>query len=233
MTEPKTGSAPAGVAAGVETLIGRLRDEGVAAGRAEAARIVTEAETKARALLAEAGEEAARRLAEARTAADRETAAANDALRLAARDAVLAMKRTLAERFAGEIGRLVSDQMKDPALLRQLILIIAARARDEVAWGDQDQLELILPRSVVGLDQLRRRPEELTGSDLTRLVLAVTGDVLREGVAFRLADGDRAGIGVRLTGSAVQLDLTDRAVAEVLMEHVQPRFRALLEGIVK
>lgn len=231
MSETKT--APKDVTTGVETLIGRLKDEGVAAGRAEAERVVAEAKAKADTIVASAREEAERRVDEARAAAARETSAAQDALRLAARDAVLAMKRTLTERFAGEIGRLVSDQMRNPDLLRQLILVVAGRTCEEVDWADVDRLEVILPRAVVGLDQLRRRPDELTGSDLTGLVLAVTGDVLREGVAFRLADGEQAGIQVRLVGTGVQLDLTDQGVAEVLMEHLQPRFRALLEGMVK
>jgi V/A-type H+-transporting ATPase subunit E len=31
----------------------------------------------------------------------------------------------------------------------------------------------------------------------------------------------------------VVLDLSDQAVAAALLEHLQPRFRALLEGVVK
>jgi len=29
------------------------------------------------------------------------------------------------------------------------------------------------------------------------------------------------------------IDFTDETVAELLLEHIQPRFRALLQGIVK
>jgi V/A-type H+-transporting ATPase subunit E len=38
---------------------------------------------------------------------------------------------------------------------------------------------------------------------------------------------------VRLVDRDVVLDLSDRAVADVILEHLQPRFRALLEGVVK
>jgi len=31
----------------------------------------------------------------------------------------------------------------------------------------------------------------------------------------------------------ISLDLTDEAIAALLLEHLQPRFRAILEGIVK
>jgi V/A-type H+-transporting ATPase subunit E len=41
------------------------------------------------------------------------------------------------------------------------------------------------------------------------------------------------GLRVRLVDKEVILDLSDRAVADAILEHLQPRFRALLEGIVK
>lgn len=218
---------------GVDVLIGRLRDQGVAAGREQAAKILAEAEARAGTLIAEAEATARRLVEDARAAAAREQAAARDALYLAGRDAVLAMKRTLSERFAGAIGGLVSDQMRDPELLRRLILIVAARSRDGVTPDEAETMEILLPEDAVGLEQLRRDPEQLNGSDLTRLVLAVTGDLLRAGVEFRPGVPGERGLRVMLRGETVELDLSDRAVAAVLMEHLQPRFRALLEGMVK
>ncbi len=221
------------VASGVEALIDRLRDEGVAAGRSRADDLINAAETEARQRLAAAEAEAARLVADARAEAARTRDAAEDALRLAARDAVLDLKHTLTVRFAGEIGRLVSEQTTDLELVRRLIVTIAARAGEELAIADDAAMEVILPRDAVGLEELRRRPQELNDGELTRLVLAVTGDVLRAGVTLRAAADDRGGITVRLIGQGITLDLTDQAVAAVLMDHLQPRFRALLEGIVK
>ena len=31
----------------------------------------------------------------------------------------------------------------------------------------------------------------------------------------------------------IKIDLTDEAIAALLLQHLQPRFRAVLEGIVK
>ncbi len=224
---------PARVASGVDRLIGKLRDQGIRAGQSEAERLVAEAEAKARAILAQAHADAATMLDTAKAEAARDRTAAQEAMALAARDAVLGMKRTLTERFAGEIGRLVSESLHDPALLHRLILLVAARGRDALALDDRQALEVILPRDAIDLEQLRRRPDDLHDSPLTELVLAATGDVLRAGVTFLNADDGHAGLRVRLTGQAVVLDLSDRAVAAVLMEHVQPRFRALLEGMVR
>jgi V/A-type H+-transporting ATPase subunit E len=38
---------------------------------------------------------------------------------------------------------------------------------------------------------------------------------------------------VRVSERDVTLDLSDRAVAALLLQHLQPRFRAILEGVVR
>lgn len=219
------------VASGVETLIARLRDEGVAAGREEANRIVAQAEARARWMLEQAEQEADTIRNEGRRAAARFKLAAEESLRTAARDTVLALKSTLSQRFAREIERLVSERLKDEELLGRLIIEIAGRARGEVE--NQAPLEVLLPSDAIGIEELRQKPEQFQQGPLTEFVLAVTGDFLREGVTFGVDESIEGGIQVRLTDSGITLDLTDRAIAQLLLQYLQPRFRALLEGIVK
>lgn len=219
------------VAAGVEALIARLRDEGVAEGRERAKRIVTEAEARARWMIQQAEQEADTVRSEARRAATRFKLAAEEALRTAARDTILALKATLSQRFAREIERLVSERLKDEDLLGRLIIEIARRSRAELEM--QSRMEVLLPSDAVGVEELRQNPGELRQGPLTQFVLAVTGDILREGVTFGVSEDLEAGIHVRLTGAGITLDLSDRAIAELLLQYLQPRFRALLEGIVK
>ena len=85
-------------AKGVDALIARLRDEGVAAGVAEAERLTAEAQTRAAKILAEAEASADSIKKEAQAAADRYTRAGEEALNTAMRDAVLTMKSTLMAR---------------------------------------------------------------------------------------------------------------------------------------
>jgi V/A-type H+-transporting ATPase subunit E len=40
------------------------------------------------------------------------------------------------------------------------------------------------------------------------------------------------GIRIVMKDSGVVVDLTDAAVADVILRHLQPRFRAMLEGVV-
>jgi V/A-type H+-transporting ATPase subunit E len=218
---------------GVDRLIERLRDEGVEEGRTRADEIISEAERRARGIVDDAEREARTVLEQARADARNLRTAADDALRVAMRDAVLDLKQQLADRFAGEVGRLVAEGMRDPELLKRLILEVAGRARDDAGLDGEHSAEVLLPRDVIGLDELRKRPEELSEGALSRFVLQATGDLLRDGVTFGRSAGAEGGIRIELTEHGISLDLSDRAVAGVILAHLQPRFRALLEGVVR
>jgi V/A-type H+/Na+-transporting ATPase subunit E len=220
-------------AAGVEALIARLRDEGVGAGRTEAERLVTDAQARARAIVEKAEAEAKARLEAARAEIDNHRRAGEEALAMAARDTVLDLKDQLARRFASDVGKTVSDMMRDDDMLRRMMIEIVGRARAEGAVDSAGPAEVILPRSVAGLDDLRRKPEELREGTLTHFVAASAAEMLREGVSFARADDEAEGISVRLGERGVTIDLTDRAVAAAILAHLQPRFRALMEGVVK
>ena len=169
-------------ASGVEALISRLREDGVLAGRGEAERIVADAQTRAREILGKAEAEAKAKVAEARSEADKLRRAGEDALRVAMRDTVLDLREQIAQKFAGDIVRAVSSATRDEELLKRMILAVAARARDEGNLDDVAEVQVILPRAAVGLDELRRNPEELREGSLASFVAASTGSILRDGV---------------------------------------------------
>jgi V/A-type H+/Na+-transporting ATPase subunit E len=214
-------------ASNLEALIARLRDEGVTAGRTEAERMMSEAQARAHAIVHKAEAEAARKEVEGLRRGGEE------ALRAAVRDTVLDLKDRLTRRFAEDVGKTVSSAMRDEEMLKKMILAIVGRAREEGGVDQSADVEVILPRSVVGLDELRRKPEELREGTLTHYVVATAGEMLREGVRFGRAEDDAEGIRVKLHDRGVTVDITDQAVAEAILEHLQPRFRALMEGVVK
>jgi len=221
------------LSSGVDELIAKLRDEGVSAGRAEADSIVGDARAQAKKILDNANADARDRIEVARKESDAYRAAGEAALKTAMRDTVLDMKMALMERFSSDLKRLVSHQMQDPEVLKQMILEVAGRTRADGEVGDADELEVILPVEVVGLEELRVNPEELRKGRLTKFVLGLTGEMLREGVAFSGSQDIAAGIQIQLKDKDITLDLTEKAVAALLLQHLQPRFRAILEGIVK
>ena len=133
MADQDTANTPA--SSGVDALITRLRDEGVAAGRELADQLLADARQQAHAIIEAAEADARERVEAARKQAAADLSAGEEALKTSMRDAVLEMKATLNHQFAEDVQRLVSAQLKDPELLRQLILEIAGKARDGAESG--------------------------------------------------------------------------------------------------
>lgn len=218
---------------GVDGLISRLREEGVGAGRREAERLVREAQAHAREILEKAEASAQARTAKAAAEAEALRRAGQEALNIAARDAVLDLKDRLTRRFADEVAKTVSGAMRDEELLKGMILAVAGRAREEGGLDRSAEVVVELPREAVGLDDLRRNPEELVEGSLTHFAAASAAAMLREGVTLDRAEDDEGGIRLQLLDRGVSIDLSDRAVARIILSHLQPRFRAMLEGIIR
>lgn len=225
-------SVAARTSQGVEALIARVRDEGVAAGKQEGERIVAEAHAHAREIIEKAETSARTQVEAAAAEADALRRAGEDALRMAMRNAILAFKERLANRFAVQVGKSVSGATRDEEFLKRMILAVAGRARAAGRLDEAGAVEIELPR-IVSVDELRRNPEDVQTNPLMQFVAASAGELLREGVAFSRGEDVEGGIRAKLTNEGVSLDLTDKAVTDILLAHLQPRFRALLEGVVR
>lgn len=218
---------------GVEQLIERLREQAINAGQAKAEDIVTDAQKRAAWLIDEAEQEAKNILKKAQTEADAVRNAGIDALNLAARDALLRLRDTLLGSFSQEVQRVVGDKMADQAFMERLILALAGQVRDKTGLDEHQKITLLLPETVIGVEELRKNPEALKHGELSRVSAAIAGDLLRNGVHFEVSDDIETGLMIRLEENAMLIDFTDAAVADLLLKHLQPRFRALLQGIVK
>lgn len=230
--QPDPPSPASGTVSGVEALVERLRQNGVEAGRAEAQRIVADAERRANWLVEQASREADALREVARRDAERFRKAAEEALHVAARDAVLRMKDQLARQFSEEIGRLVRGELAKPDMLRQLVLEVAGKVREQARLDAAGAMEVLLPATARDLADLRHKPDELRHGALSRLVVSVAAELLREGVTLVASPEVHDGIRIRLGEQRIEIDLGSQAIAEHLLAHLLPRFRALLEGMV-
>lgn len=222
MTKPKESS-------GVEELIGRLREQGVEEGKAQADALMQQTRLKAERHLEEAKQKADAMLQKAREDAEKTKQAGEEAVRLAVRDAILRLKSEMVDQFSDRVQRLVSRELKDGDFLKRLILEIGGRsgpARDQSA-------KLLLPKDVIGLEQLRSDPEEVKEGNLSHFVASITKEMLRDGLEIGTREDTSAGIRVELLDEAVEIELTDEAIAELLLRHLVPRFRAIMEGIIQ
>ncbi|WP_434054255.1 MAG: hypothetical protein RDA78_04990 [Roseibium sp.] len=218
--------------AGVQALIDRLKSEGVSAGQSEGDEILSKARAKADEIVSDAQKRAEAMLAEARAEAAKEKAATEDGLKVAARDLVLSLRNELGDRIQQEAGRLVGTTLGDEQFLEKLILAMAGNAKDNASVVDSEPMEIVLPEKVVTFEELKQSPEAVEPGTLTHFVIALAGETLRDGVTFSTAPGFD-GIKVKLTDRNVSIDLTEEAIATLLKRHLQPRLRAVMEGVLR
>ncbi|MDJ0949605.1 MAG: V-type ATP synthase subunit E family protein [Alphaproteobacteria bacterium] len=218
---------------GVDALIAKLRDEGVSAGRGEADKIIADAKAQAKEIVDKANAEARAHIEAAHKEGDAYQSAGEEAVKTAMRDTVLDMKSRLMQRFGADVRRLTAEELAKDDTLKQMILELVGRARADAGVDKAGKVEVILPEKAAGLDELRKNPAELQKGRATKYVLGLSDEMLREGVTFSPSDDVKAGVRIRIVEGDITIDLTDEAVAALLLQHLQPRFRAVLEGIVK
>src|SRR4029453_9756071 len=109
----ETPQAPAVESAGVEILIGRLREEGIAQGRTQAQALVAAAQQQAADIVATAKREAEAVAVKANEEAGKLKTAGEDAIRLAMRDTMLSLEGDLINRFQNMLSGLVKGVLEE------------------------------------------------------------------------------------------------------------------------
>jgi V/A-type H+-transporting ATPase subunit E len=217
-------------ASGVQELISRLRDEGVKAGREKSEQILREAHEQASRIVADAETQAEEILCKARSEIEREKAAALESVRIAIRDTELKMEAEVKADFAAHVRRLVSVEMSEKKFLRQMILAIAGLAAGEKVCGDKP-VEILLPKDLFETDEKRTKLTEKGQDRLRHIVLGISGDMLREGIDLKPSEDISGGFRIRLVGEDLEIDLSDRAISDLLLHNLLPRYRAIVRGV--
>ena len=210
---------------GVQELITRLREEGVEEGQVQAEQLIEEARRQADKMLDQARREAAELLQRAQRETDSLRTAGQTALQLARRDTVLSLKDEVTEQFAGAVRRLVTNCLDEEEFIQRLILQIAGRTAPE---GQNQDLELLLPERMPTAEELQRQPGEFTSDKLSQFVSTVARDLLEKGIAFGVAGSNAPGLTVRVVGEDVEINLTNESISDLLLQHLLPRFRTMM-----
>ena len=210
---------------GVQELIDRLSQEGVAEGQRQADKLVHDAQRKADDIVDAARQQANEILKQAREEADQFQDAGEEALRLARRDAVRTFANQLHDGWRNRLQELVHYQMNDPKLLKRLILEIARNSTQ--GMGDEP-VKVLLSPDIVTEDEVREQIENGDEDALTEFVRGLLGEDLREGFSIDLGAPGQKGLVVRVVNQNVELDLTEDALSDLLTQHLLPRFRAIM-----
>ena len=210
---------------GVQDLIDRLSQEGVAEGQRKAEDLVHAAQEKAQSIVDAARQQANDILQNARQEAEQFQAAGEEALRLAARDTQRDFGARIHEGFRNRLQELVRHQLTDPDFIKRMILEITRQASEGL---DEDGVELLLPPDFVTEDDARQRIEAGDHDELTEFLQGLLGEDLREGFSVNLGNERQSGLTVRVVNKNVEIDLTEEAITELLARHLLPRFRAIM-----
>lgn len=210
------------VASGVQSLIDRIRNEAVQAAQQEADRLLQEARKKAADLVAEARAEAEGLRSQARAEIETERTAAQEALQLAGRDTMLAFRAELTRRFTQAVKGLVGVELKDREFLRQMLLAIAGRSVPDKAANRS--LEVLLSNELFPENETERQA-------LRSFILALAHEMVQAGIELKPSGDNKPGIRIRLAGEDLEIDMTDEAISALLLKHLLPRFRAIVEEV--
>ncbi len=209
---------------GVQELIARIRDDGVQAGRQEAEQLLADAQRQAARMLEDARAEVEQMRKKARAEIQTEETAALEALKLAARDTGLRLEAEVVSAFESCVKRLVSPVAHAGSVIRALLLVLAGHAVEE--FVKQEEIQVLV--SDLLFKEADESPE--LKERVRHEVLGITGEMLREGVELIPSSEVEGGARVRLVGENLEIDLTEAAIHRVLMKHLLPRFRGILEG---
>ncbi|MCA9142675.1 MAG: hypothetical protein KDB05_07805 [Planctomycetales bacterium] len=205
---------------GVQNLIERIRDQGVQAAQSEADRLLSDAKKQAADIVAQAKAEADAQRAKTNAEIEAHRTASLDALQLAARDTVLDLKARVVARFEEFVKRLVVSATRDEQLVRNIVLVLAGRAAEE--FIQDKEIEVRISKALLGEATLKEEGKQA--------ILALSSDMLREGIELIPAHEVEGGARVRLVQDKLEVDLSDRAVARLIAQRMVPRFKGILEG---
>jgi len=217
------------VSSGVRDLIARLREDGVNAGREKAEQVLQEAREEAARIVAEARAQAEEILNRAEVQIERDKTACMGSLKTAIRDTELKMESELKADFAAHVRRLVSIEMGDREFIRQCVLAVSGMASGNMVCEGQP-VEVLLPKDLFETDESGSRLTPDGKERMHHLVLGISADMLREGVELKPSRNLKRGIRVRLSGEDLEIDLSDKALSDLLLENLLPRYQAIVRG---
>ena len=227
------------ISSGIDELVEKLKNDGIQAGQQQALDIIAEAEKRADLIERQAQEKADAMLKESHDRIEREEQAAKDALQLAFRDMVLGMKNAMLERLSSDFSREVKQQAAAVPVLEKMILEAVRQISAEVRVPELNntdgsagtEVEVLVPQQLMQLDDIRANPDKASDGPLADLSSHLAGQMFSQGIRFAAGDQD-AGIQMKLQDGEMLVDVSDKAIADLLLKYLQPRFRAILEGVI-
>jgi V/A-type H+-transporting ATPase subunit E len=197
----------------IESFVGKLQKDGVEAGKAEAARLVADAEAQGESIVADARKQAEGIIADAQAEARRSLEQGRSELGLAARDVFGRLRKQIAEAI-GEVLRVAAGQaLADEQFLAGLLhdVVVEYAGKDaEGAWPIEVRIS-----------------DEVAEKVIDAAVRALADEGKGEGGLSLSGRLKSAGFEYAVSGGVVEV--TDESIAAALGEMIAPKLRELID----
>lgn len=219
------------ISSGIDELVRKLKSEGIDAGQQEGNALLEDAKIKAENIVLQAELKAKAILEESHRQIEMDKRAADEAVKIAFRDLVLDMKSRMLKRLSDSFSRQVEQEMNDPHLIKKIIIEAAAQITRDNALPDSNNIEILLPEKMLKLQDIKQNPEKANTDELSQLVSSLRRSLLQQGIDLKGHKGK--GIRIQLSEEDIDVDVTDKAIADLLLQYLQPRFLALFDGVIR
>lgn len=197
----------------LESLIEKIKKEGVEEAMRAAQEIAKEAQDKAQEIINEAQAQAGKIIDEAKKEADKLKYNSELAIKQAGRDLILRLREEISRLFSNVLKRSLTHTLT-PQFLGELVVKIVDQ------WLPQKETQTI---EIIVNDKDKQKLEELILSQLKK----EAGDRLEIKINNNIDCGFRIGI----KGEDVYYDFTDESILESLKEFLNPTVSAFLDSI--
>lgn len=192
----------------LDSLIEKIRKEGIEQAQHSADEIIKEAKQKANALVDQAKKEAEKIVADGQKQVEQYKKTAEIDLKQSVRNFELLLKEKINKLFDNVFKRQVSAEMK-PDFLKEMVLNIVEN------WAKDKHTEIVI--------------NEKDREQLTDLLFSGIKQDLKKSIIIRVSKDVANGFRIGLKGDQVYYDFSDESIAEILKSLVSPKLKEILE----
>ncbi|MBJ7449884.1 MAG: V-type ATP synthase subunit E [Parachlamydiales bacterium] len=190
-----------------------LRQDTLEPAKNEAKKIIEAAEKQAEKIIHEASQEAQRLSKDSHVALEKDRQAFSLALGLAAKQAIGSLRQDIEQKlFDGQMHQLVVDGSTNPQLIADLITAIVKAIEKEGLSAD---LNALIPKTV--------KPEAVMAVLSTEIVKKLRNQTVEVGTF-------QGGVQLKLEDKKMTIDLSNKAIEELLANHLRKEFRQYAFG---
>lgn len=197
----------------LQSLIDKIKNDGVAEAEKKANIIITEAEAKADKTIKDAKAEAASIIVKAIADADKAEKAGIKAIEQAGRNLIVSLKQSIIDLFNSILKREIRNSLT-PDVMPAILLKVVANWN--INSGDSPELEVLMNQKDI---------EHLTDN-----MLSVIKKEAQNGIMLKPAASVDAGFRIGQKEGNMYYDLTERGLTEILTQYLNPGIADILKG---